>query len=198
MSQKKKTTCSKSKKEQDDSPKQKTLQSNLNVSSYGQHSHDEAALKGDFWEAVRNSILSGRKDAKYKDVELSRLGELRLEMIQLRRSIRRAYEELGKTVVEIIESGQSIEPDDKIITDLLSRINIFCEKQKALTSRLRRFDSRSSARIRVNNNAKEEAINKGSIAKKHAVKRKIASKWAPKEKSSKTFENKDKEKNLKK
>ena len=63
----------------------------------------------DLWEKIRKSIIEGVSVATEKTEELTKLGKVKLEILNIKRKISKAFAELGGITYDSIKTGNTDE-----------------------------------------------------------------------------------------
>jgi hypothetical protein len=82
----------------------------------------------DFWENVRESLVSGVRDLRDRGDDLARLGRLRMDLIQAQRRLRNAYESLGEAAHDCLKKELSVECSDPRFMELCERVNYYTDE----------------------------------------------------------------------
>ncbi len=85
---------------------------------------------GDLWEKIRKSVIDGVQVAAEKTEELTKLGKIKIEILNIKRKISKNFTELGSITYEAIKEGTAKE---ELKSD---KINAIIEKIKGLDSEL--------------------------------------------------------------
>jgi hypothetical protein len=91
----------------------------------------------DFWENVRESLVSGIRDLRDRGDDLARLGRLRMDLIQAQRRLRNAYEVLGEAAHSNLKQALSVESTDPRFTALCERVNYYTDEVARLQKDLK-------------------------------------------------------------
>jgi hypothetical protein len=97
----------------------------------------------DFWENVRESLVSGIRDLRDRGDDLARLGRLRMDLIQAQRRLRNAYESLGEAAHDRLKKEQSVESTDPRFAELCERVNYYTDEIARLQKDLKMEPRRS-------------------------------------------------------
>ena len=85
---------------------------------------------GDLWEKIRKSVIDGVQVAAEKTEEYTKLGKIKIEILNLKRKISKSFTELGGITYEAIKGGtakKELESD---------KVNAIIETLKELDSEL--------------------------------------------------------------
>jgi hypothetical protein len=91
----------------------------------------------DFWENVRESLVSGIRDLRDRGDDLARLGRLRMDLIQAQRRLRNAYEALGEAAHGSLKKELSVEAADPRFIELCERVNYYMDEVARLQKDLK-------------------------------------------------------------
>lgn len=85
---------------------------------------------GDLWEKIRKSVIDGVQAAAEKTEELTKLGKIKIEILNIKRKISKNFTELGGITYEAIKESTTKE---ELKSD---KVNAIIEKLKELDSEL--------------------------------------------------------------
>ena len=92
-----------------------------------------------FWDDVRETVLSGMRDLRDKGDELARQGRLRMEESQSERRLRHAQETLGQKCHEMLQAGEVPTLENHAIAGHCERIRYYQDELTRLrTERMTR------------------------------------------------------------
>jgi len=91
----------------------------------------------DFWENVRESLISGISDLRDRGDDLARLGRLRMDLIQAQRRLRNAYEAIGEAAHDCLKKELPVESKDPRFTELCERVNYYSDEVARLQKELK-------------------------------------------------------------
>ena len=89
---------------------------------------------GDLWEKIRKSVIDGVQIAAEKTEELTKLGKIKIEILNIKRKISKNFTELGGITYEAIKEGTAKEELES------DKVNTIIETLKGLDSELEEKD----------------------------------------------------------
>ncbi len=87
---------------------------------------------GDLWEKIRKSVIDGVQIAAEKTEELTKLGKIKIEILNIKRKISKNFTELGSITYEAIKEGTT-------------KKELESDKVNAIIETLKGFDSELEA-----------------------------------------------------
>lgn len=86
------------------------------------------------WEKIKGGVRHGLSTAAEKSEEFSKIAKVRLDISRTRSEIRGTFADLGNLVYDLVEKGQKIEDDGRVLE--------LVEKVKALEAGLQQEEER--------------------------------------------------------
>ena len=92
----------------------------------------------DFWENVRDNLVSGMRELRDRGDDLARQGRLRMDLVQAQRRLRQAYEALGEAAYSHLTTESSVDAKDPKYVELCERVRYYSDEVRRLQNELKR------------------------------------------------------------
>jgi hypothetical protein len=90
----------------------------------------------DFWEEVRDTVLSGMLELRKQGDEFARKSRVRMDIAQTQRRLRQAYESLGEFTYNKIRRGEPIIGDEPSAEEICARLDYYRNELMRLRAEL--------------------------------------------------------------
>jgi len=96
----------------------------------------QSAPRKEFWDGVRDSLVTGLKDLRDRGDDVARSGRLRMDLVQTQRRLRHAYETLGEAAYKCMKSEKSDAVEDPCLAEHCERVDYYRDEMARIRKEL--------------------------------------------------------------